>query len=107
MDIHTQLLAIYYFEQDVMDEAKKIAERPEEYAQVLAIMWTETKLDLRTKYEDMAIETIAGMRRLYALQLDRADEYAEVRRDDKRTLRARHGFVVPGVSFEIPRRIRA
>lgn len=85
-----RLLAIYLFEQDVMDEAKSIAERPEEYAQVLAIMWTETKLDLRAKYEEMALETLEGMERLHRLAFDRVDEFAKVRRSDRRTLRARH-----------------
>lgn len=87
-----RLLAIYLFEQHVMDEAKMIAERPEEYAQVLAIMWTETRLDLRAKYEEMAIETLEGMLRLQRLDFDRVDEFAAVRRGDRRTLRARHGI---------------
>jgi hypothetical protein len=86
-----RLLAIYLFEQDVMDEAKKIAERPEEYAQVLAIMWTETKLDLRAQYEKMALETLEGIARLQRLDFDRVDEFADVRSFDRRTLRARHG----------------
>jgi hypothetical protein len=86
-----RLLAIYLFEQDVMEEAKLIAERPEEYAQVLAIMWTETKLDLREKYEVMALETLEGMARLHRLDFERVDEFANVRHADRRTLRARHG----------------
>jgi hypothetical protein len=87
-----RLLAIYLFEQDVMDEAKKIAERPEEYAQVLAIMWTETKLDLRAQYEKMALETLEGIARLQRLDFNRVDEFADVRSFDRRTLRARHGL---------------
>lgn len=90
--VSVRLLAIFYFEQLVMDDAKRIAERPEEYAQVLAIMWNETKLGVRRRCEQLAIDTIDGMARLHRLGFERVEEYGKLRASDRRPLRQRHGL---------------
>ena len=64
-------LAMYLFEQEVMEEARKVAEGPEAYARVLAIMWCETKTGLRDECERRALDVIDGMRRLEVLGFDR------------------------------------
>lgn len=85
-------LAMYLFEQEVMEEVKRVAERPEEYAQVLAIMWTDTKRKLAVQCQEAAFDMIEGMFRLQRLGFDRVEEYGAVRKRDRRTARARHGL---------------